>query len=204
MNRFLNENIKNDIDYVVDNIVDIDHENIKKEIYYEVELFLRAKYKLKESGLIGTKQQYEKKLDVILNTIRKTNCFIETSIVYRIPAPYPAIIDNLINNLLNIFGWDKCYTRINTKYIMHIVENKKDFKLRKVSIAYDEFINKIYKEYTDEEEMDLTGFTTTPEGGYEIGYTLLPTSSELLIHRECEDNDINIYMNHPLFFTNGI
>lgn len=187
---FLSNDLKADIDYIVKNY------ETRMRIYYEAELYLRAKFKLKETGLVGTTQEYNSRLNTILKTILKTSTLIETPIEYRFPAPEPAILDNLIGNLTLIIE-----DKEQVQNLMRSILNSVDFKFRKISSSYSDHIEQIYG---DDVEESGSGGTVTPDGAYEIGYTLLPCATKFIIHREVEDFDLNIYMNHPLFYTNHI
>ncbi len=201
MKRFLTNDLKNKIDLIIDNIKNIDSDDIKKEVYLEVEYFLRAKYKLEKSELTGTTQQYDKKLKLIFNTLIRTSSFIEAPIEFKIPASYPIIIDIFIEHLRNIFGWSN-NDATNVKNIVDCVLDTKFYKLRKKSNGYDNHIDLVYEEYFTDDT--CSGMRVTPITEYEIGYTLVPTSNILIENRIAEENDIDEYMNHPLFFTNGI
>lgn len=212
MSRFLTNEMKEGLNYIVDLMQDIEKDEVKEKLYHEIELFLRAKHKLEQSYLMGTKQEYESKLEKLLDTIIRTSTFIESPIEFKIPAPYSAIIDILKDDLLNIFGGNKDFTK-SAMYIAtndgHSDDNSetKIYKLRKKSSAYDESIEKLFL-LNDELNTNKfsSGCSVTPSKmeGYEIGYTLIPSDKKLIIHRSYEDEDLEIYLNHPLFFTNGI
>ena len=190
-NRFLTRGMEVDINYILDN------QEVRDKVYYEAELYLRAKYKLKESGLNGTTQEYERRLQTMLKTILKTSMLIEAPIEYRFPASEPAIIDILVSALENILDFNKDYIDAYIKIILDDI----DYKLRRTSNAYFNHMDDIYDYEASESR---SGCMLTPDSGYEIGYTLLPCAKDFIINRIAEDDDINLYMEHPLFYTNGI
>jgi hypothetical protein len=169
--RFLTDDMKEEIDYIVENMNNsLEKNELRNELYNECELFLRAKFKLKDSELFGTNQQYQSKLNTLLNTIIKTSSFIEAPLEFKIPASYPAIVDNFIYKLRDILGWDDNTTDTNIKYILGTIENTKDYKLRKSSESYDIFLNKIMDL---EEEFSLDEFDCGSRVTPSIGYYLL-------------------------------
>jgi len=191
-NRFLTTDMQENIDYLIGDV------HTRKLVYYECELYLRAKYKLKTTGLSGSKQAYASRLKTILTNILRTSSLIEAPIEYRFPAPESAILDILIISLQQLVD-----DKNNVEYIVSILLDINSFKLRKTSEAYYKHMDDLYPD-EDEDPNSYSGCKITPDGGYEIGYTLLPCSDEFIIDRIAEDFDISTYMNHPLFYTNGI
>ena len=190
MSRFLTTEMKQDIDFL------FAEEMVREKIYSQAELYLRAMYKLKNTGLDGTKQEYESKLNSMLKIILQTSSLIESPVEYRFPASKAAIIDTLTSNILNIID-----DKEKAEHCMCAILEQDSYRFRRISPAYDEHCNKIYSE--DDDEDNYSGVKVTPDEGYEVGYTLVPCATDFIINRIFEDNDLSAYTEHPLFFTNG-
>lgn len=189
MNKFITQSIKDDIKYLINDPI------LRKKIYNASSPFMRANYKLKKTGLIGTTKEYKSRLQTIKKNILETSSLLDNPVTYYFPAPYDVIAWLLREDIEKIIeDTDLAKYIINT-----IMGNSRETKLRRYQAPSHFYF---YDETTKTDEVmlsDLFYDCMLTYNDYEIAISIVQCSEELIYNRDFIDSDTEKYMEHPLF-----